>query len=88
MHFRVPVMESSWVRMSRWDRDMGRGDLEEGGFTNDVVGHTRCCIDRMCLELWGRDILPKKRAERSIPLHPPPFKGVMSALLMTVIERE
>ena len=44
-------------------------------FTGDVVGHTRHCIDRMCPELWGRDIPLQKWVGRSVPLHPPPFQG-------------
>ena len=47
-------------------------------FTDNVVGHTRHCIDRMYLELWGGDILSERLANRSVPLHPPPFKGVTS----------
>ena len=39
-----------------------------GCFTNDVVGCTGCCIDRMCLESWGRDIPSVKKAEMRIPL--------------------
>ena len=39
-----------------------------GCFTNDVVGRTGCCMDRMCPESWGRDILSVKKAEMSVPL--------------------
>ena len=27
-----------------------------------------CCMDGMCLELWGGDILSVKKAEMSVPL--------------------
>ena len=37
-------------------------------FTSDVVGHTRCCIDGMCPESWGGDILSQKWVGRSVPL--------------------
>ena len=45
-----------------------------GCFTDDVVGCTGCCMDRMCPESWGRDIPSVKKAEMSVPLHPPPVQ--------------
>ena len=39
-----------------------------GCFTDDVVGHMGCCMDGMCPELWGGDILSVKKAEMSVPL--------------------
>ena len=53
---------------SRWKADEGGGDLEEGGFTNDVVGRTGCRIGGMCSELWSRDIPSVKKVKMSIPL--------------------
>ena len=46
-----------------------------GCFTNDVVGHTACCMDGMCLESWGGDILSVKKAEMSVPLQIGPLLG-------------
>ena len=57
-------MEPSQTHTSHQGRD-GQG---VGCFTDDVVGHTGCCMDRMCLESWGRDILSVKKAEMSVPL--------------------
>ena len=57
-------------------------------FTSNVVGHTRCCIDGMYPELWGRDILLEKWVGRSVPLHPPPLQGSdIAALLMILFEK-
>ena len=39
-----------------------------GCFTDDVVGRMGCCMDGMCPELWGGDILSVKKAKMSIPL--------------------
>ena len=49
----------------------GRNGQGVGCFTNDVVGCTGCCMDRMCLELWGGDIPSVKKAEMSVPLQDP-----------------
>ena len=57
-------MELSWSRTSHQGGD-GQG---VGHFTDDVVGRTGCCMDRMCPESWGRDIPSVKKAEMSIPL--------------------
>ena len=60
-----------------------------GCFTNDVVVHTGCCMDGMCPESWGEDILSVKKAEMSVPLHPPPHQGSdILALLMIVFKKE
>ena len=79
-------MELSWSRTSHQGGE-GHG---VGCFTDDVVGCTGCCMDGMCLELWGRDIPSVKKAEMSIPLHPPPLHGSsdIPALLMIVFEKE
>ena len=78
-------MEPSWNRTSH----QGGDSQGVGCFTDDVMGHTGCCMDGMCLELWGRDILSVKKAKMSVPLHPPPLQGSdVLALLMIVFERE
>ena len=58
----VPVTELSWSRTSHQG---------VGCFTDDVVGHMGCCMDGMCLELWGGDIPSVKTAEMSVPLQQP-----------------
>ena len=46
----------------------GRDGQGVGCFADDVVGHTGCCMDRMCPESWGGDILSVKKAKMSVPL--------------------
>ena len=50
------------------------------GVVDGVGGHTKCLRDRICLELQGGDIPleSEKVVKKGVPLHPPPFKGVMS----------
>ena len=93
VHFQVPIMEPSQSHASRWKGDGGGGDLEEGSFTDNVVGCTGYCIDRMCLKLWSGDILSVKKAKKSIPLHSPPTahppthcKGDCGAELNQILE--
>ena len=57
-------MELSRSRTSH----QGRDSQGVGCFTDDVVGRTGCCMDGMCPESWGRDILSVKKAEMSVPL--------------------
>ena len=57
-------MEPSRSHTSHQGRD-GQG---VGCFTDNVVGRTGCCMDEMCPESWGGDILSVKKAEMSIPL--------------------
>ena len=63
--------------------------LESGyGVVYGVGGHTECLRDGICLELQEGDILSESELElelelgkvvgKGVPLHPPPFKGVMS----------
>ena len=48
-----------------------------------------CCMDGMCPESGGGDIPSVKKAEMSVPLHPPPLQGSdVPALLMIVFKRE
>ena len=49
---------------------MNEVDWGKRQFTDDVVGHTRHCMDGMYLELWGGDIPSERSANRSVPLHP------------------
>ena len=73
----------SFCLMGRRDGDMEGVGFRRRWFTGDVVGHTRHCMDRMCPESWGRDILLQKWVSRSVPLHPPPLQGSdILALLM------
>ena len=64
-------MEPSWSCTSHQGGD-GQG---VGCFTDDVVGRTGCCMDGMCLESWGGDILSVKKAEISVPLQIGPLLG-------------
>ena len=57
-------MEPSQSRTSH----QGRDRQGVGCFTDDVVGRMGCCMDGMCPESWGRDILSVKKAEMSVPL--------------------
>ena len=58
-------MERSQSRTSHQGGD-GQG---VGCFTDNVVGCMGCCMDGMCPESWGGDILSVKKAEMSVPLH-------------------
>ena len=61
----------SWlpIRTPNWQCILLGVGFRRRWFTGNVVGHTRCCIDGMYLESWGRDIPLEKWVGRSVPLH-------------------